>query len=596
MSPEILRIPLIAVAGGAPSDGGLGLVPAIGVAVIAAATLAVLFNFIKQPALLAYIVAGLILGFSAKSIFGGSVAAMETVSHLGLVFLLFIIGMEMDIRGIFSLGTRAGAAVLLQTPVTIALMMGLHWAVSQMGWAPSGFASSKAGWFYFSTAVALSSTAVAVKLLADKFDLTSQAGRISVLTLIGQDIWAVLALSYVSTGASSESGGGPSPFVMIGGALVLAVLFSWMAKVVLARIMASLARSPDLITLTALGWCFLCAQSISAVGLSAEMGALIAGITLGALPTSSEVLAKVLSLRDFFMALFFVALGMSLPPPAAEVILDSLALAAIVILSRLLLFAPMLMAARLGPIVSFTAPINLAQLSEFSLLLVPIGLTAGALTPDEASTISYAMMLSVLLSTYAIKYNYNLAIWFERVLGLSGKRRSEAQPDVHAERGGGGGNHGHGAPPEVVLLGFYLNADALMIHLKKELPELLPRILVIDFNVKNHPKIRAYGVQVAYGDISNPETLRHLGLGSARVVMSTISNTFLRGTSNERLIQDVRSINPTAKFISTAVTAEETARHMEKGVYESVCPPALAAPGYLQALTRALNTQKHPDS
>lgn len=578
-----------AVWAAAPGGGeGIGLVSGIGLAVIAASVLAVVFNRLKIPALLGYIVAGLILGAFAKALFGESLHTMEEVSHLGLVFLLFIIGLEMDIGGIFRLGAPAALAVLLQAPIAFVAIYALQLGLDAFGlWLP-GLGADSDAWIFYAVACALGSTAVVVKLLGDKFDLGSQAGRVTVLTLIAEDIFAVIALSFVQAQGrevieeSSRLGGLQTLAVGIAITAGL-VLF---ARYAMNRVMSSLATSPDLIALVALGWCFVCVQAISKVGLSAEMGALIAGLTLGSLPQRTEVLAKVSSLRDFFIALFFVALGMALPPPSLEIMAQAAALVGIVIVARLLLYAPTLFLAGLGPIVSFTVPINLAQLSEFALLIVPVGISSGALSREDASVISYALMLSVIVSTFAIAHNYRIAILLERVLPR-GRRASPSIPDR---------SHDAGAheSAEIVVLGFFQNTEALALEIGKRAPELLDRMLVVDFNLKNHRKIAAHGLRVTYGDISNPETLRHFGLHDTKVVLSTIGNAFLRGTSNEQLLAQVRSINPEIKFIATAASREIAEQFRSAGAFATICPPAEAAPAYLVALEAALDHSALP--
>lgn len=571
----LIPMPAWAAAGG---DGeGLGLVPAVGLAIVAAAFLAVVFNRFKQPALLAYIVCGLLLNLFAGGLFAGSLHTIESISHLGLVFLLFIIGLEMDISGILRLGPKAATAILLQAPIAIGAILGLQWAAAQAGIALPGLGSTPGSWLFYGVAVALGSTAVVIKLLGENFDLTSQAGKVTVLTLIGEDIWAVLALTYVS----SQGGGADSPsvLVMLGGAAVLVTAFVLFARFVLARVLAFLARSPDMIVLVSLGWCFLCAEGMALVGLSAEMGALVAGLTIGRLPQATEILARVISLRDFFMALFFVALGMLLPIPTAAVLGYAAVLVVIIILARLLLYAPTLMAAGQGPIVSLATSINLAQVSEFSLLIVPIGVANGALTGDDAAVISYGLMLSVVLSSYAIKQNYKISMALAKLL-----RRGEAEEAPAPVAAGGDGHHG----ADVIFLGYYLNAEAVVHRLKQDAPNVLEKILVIDYNLQNHPKIQAQGVRVAYGDISNPETLHHHGIAGAKVIVSTIEDAFLQGTSNTKLLQELRHLNPDARIISTAASAERSRVAENMGAFRSVAPPEEAAPAFAAAIREAL--------
>jgi len=561
-------------------DGAsVNIVSAIGISVVTAAILAFAFKQMRLPSLLAYIVAGLLLSLVARPLFGETIHQMEVVSHLGLVFLLFIIGLEMDLRGVFKLGPRVAAAILLQAPVAVGVVLFVQWLAYESGIAIPGLGIEPSTWFYYAVACALGSTAIVVKLLDDRFDLTSQAGRLTILTLVAEDIVAVLALSY----AKASSGTDANIALMLGGGAMLMAAIVVLARFVLSRVMAQLARSPDLLTLVSLAWCFLCAELMHVVGLSAEMGALIAGLTLGQLPQRMEILAKVLSLRDFFLALFFVALGMLLPVPTVPLLLRAVSLAAIVLIVRIVLFTPTLLYARQGPIVSLAAPINLSQLSEFSLLLIPIGIAQGQLAVDDTVVISYALMISVVVSAFAIPNNYRIALFLARIFRINNAPNVFGADASNAHSSVAGTN-----TPDIIVLGYFRNAEAMTRLIKETDPDLIDRILVIDFNLDNHPAIRAHGLQVTYGDISNPQTLRHFCVGNAKVVVSTISDTFLRGVSNVELAESVRLINPAVRFIATAVDDDDAVTLGHSGAHHVVCPPEETASAYGAAIRAAL--------
>jgi len=444
-----------------------------------------------------------------------------------------------------------------------------------------GLASKPEGQLIFAAAAALSSTAVVVRLLGDKFDLTSQAGRITVLTLIAQDIWAVTVLSYISSQGPDSSKGPMKIVYSILAGIAVAAFMVWITRRGISKILKFAATAPDLMSMAALAWCFLGSAMFGATGLSAEMGALSAGLTIGSLPQAGEVLSKISNLRDFFMALFFVTLGMMLPPPTLSAVAGAGVLTLLVCLSRFLLFVPALLAARMGSIVSLTAAVNLSQLSEFSLLLLPVGVAYQCITQEEASVISYALMLSLILSPFAIRLNYSIARGLAKRLHLRG--------DAPAGQAGEPASPDAAHPSaEIYMLGYYHNAEALVGCIQKTCPDLLARMMVIDYNLAHHDRIRSQGLQVKYGDIGNPETLRHAGIENARVVVVTISNAFLRGTSNERLIDMVHSIAPRAKVISTSVRMEELTEQTSRGAFASIYDPAHAAQAYLDAIQKAM--------
>lgn len=582
MSCSLLVHSLLLTASASEAEAATGhdVVRAIQISIVAASILAVLLHRIKQPSLVAYIAAGLLLGFLTRPLLGEASKSLEHISSLGLILLLFVIGLELDLKKVLGLGKAPAAAILLQAPIAIGFVWLLQVLLRAFHINLPGLASQPQGQIIFAAAAALSSTAVVVRLLGDKFDLTSQAGRITVLTLIAQDIWAVTVLSYVSTQGSGRSSNPLTIIYSIVGGVVVTIVMTWVARRLLSRIMKFVATAPDLMAMSALAWCFLGSAVFGATGLSAEMGALIAGLTIASLPQAGEVLSKVTNLRDFFMALFFVTLGMTLPPPSFSAILGACILTGIACLTRFLLFAPSLIAVRMGNIVSLTAALNLSQLSEFSLLLLPVGAASGMITQEETSVISYALMLSLVLTPFAIRFNYAAARNLARLIRL---KTAAPRPDSAASAA----DDRHWSA-EIYLLGYYLNAEALVRRIKEKRPDLLPRMMVIDYNLRNHDRIRSHGLRVMYGDICNVETLRHAGLEQAKVVVCTIANSFLRGTSNERLIDSVRSLAPRAKIITTSVQVEEIAEQTSRGAFASICGPDQTTQAYLDAIDKAL--------
>ena len=554
------------------------LVSTVGITIVAAALLTIVFNRVKLPALLAYITSGLLIGYFAGSYFGHTLNLIDEVSHIGLVFLLFIIGMEMDVSAVRLLGFRTSLAIALQTPVSIAAFYGLQWSLHQAGYSLPGLGEHPESWIYYAVAASLGSTAVVVKLLGDKFDLGSQAGKITIITLIVEDIWAVIALSYVKSGSGAVESN--AALLMIGGGVLLTITLILISRYVLPRILANLARSPDLLMLVSLGWCFLCAESFARLGLSAEIGALLAGLTIGRLPEHAEVFSRVSSLKDFFMALFFVALGISLPPPTPTLLMEASVLVGILVISRMLLYAPTLFMAGQGPIVSLVVPINLSQFSVFGLLLMSVGLANGSLNQHDQMIISYAMLISVTISAFTIAKNYRLAMILSRVFGFQvDKNYGHVQINPTTD---------HDHPADIIILGYFVNTEAIVRHLEKTYPDLLKKILVIDFNMQKHKRINSPGLRIAYGDFSNPYTLRHYGIKDAKVIVSTINNAFLHGIRNENLIDVIKRLNPAAKIVTTSLSSAQSENLIKRGAHACISTPDESAPAYIQAILTAL--------
>lgn len=573
-----LFLPGQLLAGG---DGGghSPLVTTIGLVIVTAAALTILFHKIKLPALIAYILSGLLISSFAGSSLADTLPLINQVAGIGLIFLLFIVGMEMDPTVVKLLGPRTTIAIFLQAPASMAVAVGLQWLVAQSGLSIPGLSNSPSAWLYYAVACSLGSTAVVIKLLGDKFDLGSQAGKITVVALIMADVWAIASLSYVkSQSADTEPG---QILMMVFGGIALALVIIVSARLFLARIMEQMSRSPELMLLMALGWCFLCAESFGSIGLSAEIGALIAGLTVGRLPHHTEILSKVVSLKEFFMALFFVGLGVSLPPPSLEILPPMLVLAATVVVVRLVSFSPMLLAAGQAPIVSFAAAINIGQMSVFGMLLLPVGMTNGVIAANDVIILTYAMLASFIISSFSITNNYRLSLKLARALGLNIGSKDSAIQGHHV------GEHGN---KEIIMLGFFVNGPAIARYLEKHYPEYLEKMLIIDFNISKERQMQFPKTSFAYGDFSNTGTLRHYGIDQAKVIISTINNAFLHNISNQDLLHQIHMLNPNARIITTCLSEEDGARQMQAGAFRSISTPIEAAPAYTQAILDAIQS------
>jgi voltage-gated potassium channel Kch len=305
----------------------------------------------------------------------------------------------------------------------------------------------------------------------------------------------------------------------------------------------SVARQPELILVGALAWCFLVAGLASALGLSREMGALIAGVALSTFPYTLDVAARVNTLRDFFVTLFFVSLGMQIPAPNLTMLLNALLLAAVVVVSRQLTVFPPLFALRTGIRGSALPTINLSQISEFSLVIVALGSDYQHIGQQTTGIILYAFVITAVFSSYAIIRSEELLRIGKPVLRWLGLRDLDETTPIVAE-----GGSGH-APASVYLLGFSWTASSLLEEITRHSPELLQRLAIIDFNPLVNHELRQRGVRIIYGDITQRDTLVHAGVAQAEVLVCTLPNTVLKGSSNLRLARELRAINPNAKLI-----------------------------------------------
>src|SRR5919108_406038 len=550
---------------------GHDLLAAIALSVIAAAALALIARTLRQPLILGYIAGGVVLGRHLGLGVVSDEASIEVISEIGLIFLLFIIGLEIDVPRVLQAGRTILVLGLLQFPLCAALT----WYA--LGGAVSGF-GGRLDAFYVAVALSLSSTLIVVKLLFDKLEISTFAGKLTLGILIFQDLWAISFLALQPN--LDQLGGGPLlRSLAAGGALVgMAAVLS---RYVLPTLFRAIATSYELVLITAIAWCFLVSGVAGQIGLSTEMGALIAGLVIAAFPYGMEVVARLSGVRDFFVTLFFVALGLKMPVPSQHTIALALIAAVVVIATRAVTIFPLSALLRLDLRTAGVVAINLSQVSEFSLVIVNLGVEQGHVSPHVAGVVLYTLLLTAVLSTYGIVYNHHIATGVGRALAIVGipqwmGRRRAARPAATPR----------GRPQDFFLLGVSREGLAFLQRLEATATDTKRRILAIDYNPETLERLQAQGVESMYGDISNTETLHQAGISRATIVVSSISDSFLRGTTNLNLLQVVRSLAPHARIVATAETLADAEKLYAEGAHYVLIPPALAAEHLYELLAR----------
>ena len=337
--------------------------------------------------------------------------------------------------------------------------------------------------------------------------------------------------------------------IRVGVLLTTALVIS---RFTLPHLFHLIARLPELVLVGALAWCFAVAEFAEFLGLSREMGALVAGVSLSTFPYALDVTAKVTSLRDFFITLFFVALGMTIPLPTPAVLGLALVIVVFTLMSRLITVFPPLYAMDQGLRASLLPAINLAQISEFSLVLIQVGVQSAQVQPSTASAASAAFVVLAVLSTFLMMKSDAMtrtAIPLCKRFGLRDldETRAADEPETTAER-----------KRRIVILGFYRVASSFLTELERRHAALLEQVFVVDFNPTVYRELQTRGIRIHYGDISHADTLTHAGIADAEIIISSVPDSLLKGTNNERLVRHVRSVNATAKIIATADVLGET--------------------------------------
>jgi len=533
-----------------------GMLTDIGISVLAATALGFVFQLVRQPVILGYLVAGALIGPAMGFNLVSEAASIEVISEIGLILLLFIIGLELNPSKLLASGRQLIYAGIGQFIFCVLIGLGFFLL---LGYELS---RNNIDALYLALFCALSSTAIVVKLLYDKFELDTFPGRITLGILIFQDLWAILILALQPHFTNPQF---ILVFIALGKSVALLAIGFLLSKYLLSWIFKKISQTPEMVVAMSMAWCALMAGIGSWIGLSMEMGALIAGVAISTFPYSVHVTAKVLPLRDFFLTLFFLSIGMKIPVPDAAILGMALIIVLFVITSRFLTIYPLLTLAGSGRRTSFIASLNLAQISEFSLVVAALGVHYGHIDQRMMSLIIYAMAMTSVLSSYFIKGNHAAYLVFNRFLEKRGfpartkENHDEEEKNVYP----------------IVILGFHRGAREFIGRLETENPDLLKKLLVIDFNLENLKELNNKNIKGIFGDIGSMDTLEHARIDAAQIIFSTIPDMLLRGTSNKALVTSCRALAPSAYIVATADSADQIDVLRKSGADEVLLPYVL---------------------
>ena len=531
------------------------LVHDIGLSLLVAGVLGVIFTRLKIPSIAAFLLAGMIIGpIGLKQV--TDPVNVDTIAQLGFILLLFLIGLEIDFKKILGSGKSIIISGLLQYPLTILFGVLMVKLMIWLGIGGSMLAESPYAAVYMGVVIAGSSTLLVVKLFQEHFELDTVPGRLALGMLIFQDIWVIVAILIQPNLENPELGMIAMSFL---GILLLSLFTVIIALSFVGRAFVWIAKTPEMTLLGALAWCFI----VVFIGVNLDhifvatygknfhmavgsgMAALIAGASIANLPSSTEIITKVATVKDFFITLFFVALGINIPMPESfDVIILAVALAVIAILARQFIFFPLFYFTGVDQRNAEVSSIRLAQISEFGLVIAFLGVQLGHLSPALTSSVIFAFVITALATPVMYSNAYEIHGWIRPLLEKCGFK---APPELTKEEGGS---------YKLALLGFHRDASSLLYNLTRNDPELTSQTLIIDFNVALHEEIRQTGATVKYGDLANPETLHHLGLNQCEVIVCTIPDDLLRGIDNAALVHVVREMAPNATIISNAIATD----------------------------------------
>lgn len=492
-----------------------------------------IIRLFKQPIVIGYIIAGMIISpFIIK--FGASREIINTFSHLGIAFLLFIVGLHLNPNIVKRIGKTSFIVGIGQMVLTFGLGFLVSYYLLSFDYISSA---------YIGVALMFSSTIIVTKLLSDKRELDSLHGKISVGVLIIQDLVAVAVLMFIS----SVAGGTSSPLSIgniFAGAGFLVFLFI-IGYIILPKLTYDLAKSQELLFLFSICWCFLIASVFSYMGFSIEIGALIAGVILSISPYTSEISSKVRPLRDFFLIIFFIILGLNIQISSlGSIFINALIFSLIALIFKPIILMILMAISGHAKRNNFFVGTTLAQISEFSLIVLALGVSVGHITDEVLSTITLTAVLTIAVSTYFIIYSNNL------YNSLSGKipifERKGARDEKETQK-----------VYDAILFGYNRIGYGILRSLKK----IKKDYLVVDFNPDTVSDLKRLRIPSVYGDVSDCEFLNDLPLDKLKLAVSTIPDF----ETSLVLIESIRLVNKEAIIIVRAHEIKEALKLYKAG-------------------------------
>jgi len=501
-----------------------------------AAVVAFLAVRAKQPLIVAFIAVGILVGPSVLGLVDGS-ESTALLAEIGIAVLLFLVGLKLDVQLVKNTGKVAlytGLGQVFFTSVVgfgLSLLLGMSVTVAM----------------YVAVALTFSSTIIIVKLLSDKRELDKLHGRIALGFLIVQDIVVVLAMLILSSlGAESDSSLGVEigKLILTGSGLVVGlwVLMKW----VLPKVMVLVAASQELLIVSAIAWAVAIAALSDWVNFSVEVGAFLAGFALASTPYRESIASSLSGLRDFLLLFFFIELGSQIDfsligaqVPAA------LVLSVFVLVGNPLIVLVIMGLMRYSRRVSFMAGLAVAQISEFSLILIALARDLGHVENESVGLVTLVGLITIGTSTYMIIYSDWIFSRISPLLGIF-ERKESLIVDTSENRDAF----------DVIVFGY----GRFGRHLVEHLARADHKLLVIDWDpygaISFDDDKVAQNVTLWFGDADDPEFPGTLPLEGVKWIVSTIARSDVSMT----LARSLRRWGATGTIAVTALSISDCER------------------------------------
>jgi Kef-type K+ transport system membrane component KefB/voltage-gated potassium channel Kch len=513
---------------------GLSLIIVIGAAV------AFIMRLIGQPLIIGHIITGIIVGPAVLHLIK-SPDALALFSDLGIALLLFIIGLGLNPQIIREVGKTATYVALFQVGAVIAL----GWTIG------TGLGLSSTSAAFLGACLSFSSTIIILKMLSDKREQGRLYGKIAISVSLVQDLIAIALVVFTSASSSQSVAIGSTISLAIKGGFLVFIIY-WISNQIMPLFHRFISNSQEFLFLFAIAWGLGSAALFQKAGLSSEIGALLAGICLATQPYAQEIGSRLRPLRDFFVIVFFIALGANLN---LEDIGSNLA---IILISALVVIIakPLISMAILGYLgytkrTSFKASVALAQVSEFSIVLVLLGKERGLIDSSLVTSITFIALCSIAASSYLILFSDKIFTKLERFLSVFERRQTQTEPSAPRNY-------------ELVLFGYQKGGHEFV----KVFRQLTKNFVVVDYDPEVIDSLEERKISHIYGDAMDVELLEEANVGKAKLIVSTITDPEV----NLFLLNFLDRKKSNAVVIAQADSPKEASKLYDQGASYVILP------------------------
>jgi CPA2 family monovalent cation:H+ antiporter-2 len=469
---------------------------------------------LRQPPLIGFLLAGALLGPFGLGL-EGDIQAVDSVAEIGVVLLLFTVGLELELPNLKRLGRIVWIAGPIQVVGTVALVA----AVGIL----AGYEPRRSVFFGF--LVALSSTAIVLTLLMERLEVDAPHGRLLIGILIFQDLAVVPMMLAIPALSGGSSGGLPTALAALGKTAVTAVLLVLAARFAVPRLLHALAgtRQKAIFVVAVLFLVFGTALVAARAGLSAALGAFLAGLVISESDYGHQAMAAIEPFRDAFNALFFVSIGMLFDPRilVARPALVGVLLILIVVGKAGFGALPVRLLG-FGVGVATVVGLTLAQIGEFSFVLLKEGKSADLISPESYQVFLGAAIVSMVATPFLSERSHAFAARLSRSL-----MAPLGPPDPKSALPGDG---------HVLVLGFGHTGETLARVLERAKVPLR----ILDLNPERIARGKAKGIPIEFGDGANGRVLEHARIGRARAALVLLSDP----RATRRVVALCRSLAP----------------------------------------------------